>query len=159
MFQGMVLLVTGGGSGIGRATAERAAAEGALGVALVGRTHDKLEDAASRIREQYSTDVLVIPADVSLVAGNEQMVEKTVSQFGALDAAFLNAGASMHGTACIAASFVRAGTPKSGLGHQSHRSPHVARVSKREQSSGVTLSATCICACDAQACCERTLWQ
>ena len=46
--EGMAVLVTGGGSGIGRACAARLAADGAA-VTICGRTESKLEDAAKKI--------------------------------------------------------------------------------------------------------------
>jgi NAD(P)-dependent dehydrogenase (short-subunit alcohol dehydrogenase family) len=92
-FEGKVMLITGGGSGIGEATAERAASEGAK-VVLVGRTQEKLDEAAKGIRKRISSaDIFTIAVNVSIPADNETMVSKSIEKFGRLDAAFLNAGA------------------------------------------------------------------
>ena len=64
--EGMAVLVTGGGTGIGRACAARLAADGAA-VTICGRTAGKLEDAAKRIDAQagHGGSVRWIAADVT----------------------------------------------------------------------------------------------
>ncbi|MBD9389056.1 SDR family NAD(P)-dependent oxidoreductase [Agrobacterium sp. AGB01] len=58
-FHDKVIIITGAGSGIGKATAERFLSEGAQ-VTLVGRTMSKLEEVAKR----YSPDqVLIVEAE------------------------------------------------------------------------------------------------
>lgn len=93
-FENKVVLVTGGGSGMGLAAAQRCAQEGAS-LAIVGRTEKKLQDAAKTIQaDAPKCEVAVIVADVSTQQGNRDMVEKAVTRFGRVDAAFLNAGAT-----------------------------------------------------------------
>lgn len=71
-FHGKVIIVTGAGSGIGKATAERFLSEDGQ-VTLVGRTKSKLEEVA----KNYSPDqVLVAEADVS----NESEVDNLVAE-------------------------------------------------------------------------------
>ena len=94
-FSGKVVLITGGGTGMGAATAELLAERGAR-VAIVGRRDQPLRDVASRITAAGG-EVLVIPTDVGDPAAMHAAVEKTVARFGALHYAVNNAGtASEH---------------------------------------------------------------
>ncbi|HYE58378.1 MAG TPA: SDR family NAD(P)-dependent oxidoreductase [Rhodothermales bacterium] len=89
-FKDKVVLVTGGGSGIGRATALRFAAEGAR-VVIIGRTADELEDAAREIEERGG-EVLPVVADISDAEAMEQAYKQTDARFGRLDVVFVHAG-------------------------------------------------------------------
>lgn len=83
-------VVTGAGSGIGRATAERLARAGAR-VALLGRTRDELQEVAAVI-EKAGGDTLVVTADVALA---EQMVAAysvIVDRWKRVDVVVANAG-------------------------------------------------------------------
>lgn len=91
-FQECVALVTGGGRGIGRATALRFSAEGA-DVAIVDIDEDGAQDVVQTIRDRGGR-ALAIVADVANEADSVQMVEKTLQQFGRLDVVFANAGIS-----------------------------------------------------------------
>ena len=91
-FQGKVALVTGGGSGIGLASAKRLSSEGAK-VAIVGRTQDKLEKAAERIRSETKGEVLVMAGDMSSESDVKTVMQGAVDKFGGLDCVYLNAGA------------------------------------------------------------------
>src|SRR5262245_62344775 len=64
--EGFAVLVTGGGTGIGRACAERLAADGAA-VTICGRTESKLAEAAKRIEAAaaHGGSVRWIPTDVT----------------------------------------------------------------------------------------------
>ncbi len=88
--QGKVAFITGGGSGIGEASARALAAQGAA-VAVVGRTREELDEVVASI-EGDGGRALAVEADVSdeesLVAGLEQ----TVAEFGRLDVVVANAG-------------------------------------------------------------------
>ena len=81
-------LVTGAGTGIGRAVAERFAADG-YAVGLAGRRREPLEDVASGLPADR---VVVIPGDVGTPEGAGAAVESVVSAFGGLDALICNHG-------------------------------------------------------------------
>lgn len=84
-----VAMVTGAGSGIGRATA-LALAEAGYAVVLVGRRVERLKQTAADIGRNARS--LVQPADISDPAAVEAVFAKTVETFGRLDVLFNNAG-------------------------------------------------------------------
>lgn len=86
-FSGKYALVTGGTTGIGRATAELLHAAGAR-VALTGQNPDTL---AAAVRELPS-DVLVLRSDARSLADASQLAVEVGQRFGKLDVLFLNAG-------------------------------------------------------------------
>lgn len=89
-FEGKVAFITGGGTGIGLATAQAFARERA-NVALVGDEPEHVE-AGVRLIEQEGARALAIICDVSKPREVEAAVERTVDEFGRLDFAFNNAG-------------------------------------------------------------------
>jgi len=90
---GKVAIVTGGSEGLGRATAERLAREGAR-VAICARRKDVLEQAAERIRKATGGEVLAQPADVTIAGDVEAFVNAVVARFGGVDILVNNAGTS-----------------------------------------------------------------
>src|SRR5688572_20345926 len=87
---GRVALVTGGGTGIGRATAVELAGSGAR-VALCGRREEPLE----RVRRQIEAsggECLAVAADLREPAAVERVVGATLERFGTLDVLVNNAG-------------------------------------------------------------------
>jgi NAD(P)-dependent dehydrogenase (short-subunit alcohol dehydrogenase family) len=89
-FDDEVALITGGTSGIGRATALLFAQEGAR-VAITGRDRERGAGTAEEIRA-LGSDGLFVPADVRIRADCERSVAETVDRFGRLDVLFNNAG-------------------------------------------------------------------
>jgi NAD(P)-dependent dehydrogenase (short-subunit alcohol dehydrogenase family) len=89
---GKVALITGGSDGLGRATAERLAAEGAA-VALCARGAERLGAAAREIRARGG-EALDIAADVTRPGDLERVVAATEARFGRLDVLVNNAGTS-----------------------------------------------------------------
>jgi NAD(P)-dependent dehydrogenase (short-subunit alcohol dehydrogenase family) len=84
-----VALVTGGGSGIGRAVAI-ALADNGYRVAVAGRRMAHLEETAAASKGE----MLPVSVDVTDAAAVQAMVARTVAHFGRLDVLFNNAGAT-----------------------------------------------------------------
>jgi NAD(P)-dependent dehydrogenase (short-subunit alcohol dehydrogenase family) len=87
---GKVALVTGAGSGIGKAAAVMMAKEGAK-VGILSRSRDELQETANEIQGAGS-EALIIEADVSSPEQMKTAVERLAGQFGRLDIVFANAG-------------------------------------------------------------------
>lgn len=90
---GAVVVITGGGTGIGAATARRYAGEGAR-VVVVGRRREPLERVAAE------TGALAVVADASDRAEAEAAIARVVAEFGRIDVVVANAGG--HGLATVA---------------------------------------------------------
>ena len=89
--KGRTALVTGASSGLGLASAESLAAEGA-NVAMLGRRRELLEAEARRIGG------LAVPGDVTVPDDLERAVEATVAAFGGIDILVWNGGGPPPGT-------------------------------------------------------------
>ncbi|MFK0333784.1 SDR family NAD(P)-dependent oxidoreductase [Rhizobium sp. NPDC090275] len=85
-----VAIVTGGGTGIGRAAALASARDGAT-VVLAGRRLAEIETVAQEI-VAAGGNALPVPTDVSKEDDIRRLIETTIDRFGRLDAAFNNAG-------------------------------------------------------------------
>jgi NAD(P)-dependent dehydrogenase (short-subunit alcohol dehydrogenase family) len=88
--QGKVILVTGGGSGIGRATSLLLAAQGAR-IMIADYVPEGAEKTVAMIKEAGGV-ASCVAADVSVSKQVELMVNKTVETYGRIDGAFNNAG-------------------------------------------------------------------
>lgn len=87
---GKVALVTGAGSGIGKAAAELMAKEGAK-VALLGRSEDELNKTLSQIQSNGGAAIPLL-ADISQPEQMQQATQKVIDEWGRLDIVFANAG-------------------------------------------------------------------
>ena len=85
--EGEVAVVTGSGSGIGRAVAERFVEEGAR-VVVADIDAERAKDVAGRLGEA----ALAVPTDATVYEDNERAVAAAVGTFGKLDAFVANAG-------------------------------------------------------------------
>ncbi len=90
-----VVLITGAGSGIGRATALRFLAGGDH-VVLAGRREDALEKTV-KMAGDAGAGTLCIPADVANDANVDALFEQIAARHGRLDVAFNNAGVNAPG--------------------------------------------------------------
>jgi NAD(P)-dependent dehydrogenase (short-subunit alcohol dehydrogenase family) len=89
-FAGKVVLVTGGSSGIGRATAVKFGERGAK-VVVAARREKESEETVEMIRKAGG-EAAFVQTDVRIASQVENMVQQTVKKYGRLDIAFNNAG-------------------------------------------------------------------
>ena len=94
MAQRKTVIVTGAGTGIGRATALRFAQDG-YNVVLNGRSRPALDEVAAEIGEA----VLVAPGNVANRDEVDQVIDATVAKFGGIDVVVNNAGVALPGVA------------------------------------------------------------
>jgi NAD(P)-dependent dehydrogenase (short-subunit alcohol dehydrogenase family) len=87
------VIVTGGGTGIGRACAERLAADGAA-VTICGRTESRLVDAAEKVAKAagHGGSVQYVVADVTNEDDVKRVVDKALEPTGSLNGCVANAG-------------------------------------------------------------------
>lgn len=91
-FAGKAAVVTGASRGIGYSIAERLLREGAA-VTISSRKQDQLNDAASRLRSAVDgARVLAVPANTGVDEQREEVVRRTVEEFGSLDVLVNNTG-------------------------------------------------------------------
>lgn len=85
-----VALITGAGSGIGKAAAVLLAKEGAK-IAALGRTEDELKQTVSEI-QNAGVEAIPVIADISKPDEMQQAIAQTIDKWGRLDIVFANAG-------------------------------------------------------------------
>ena len=91
--EGRAAVITGAGSGIGRASALRFAQQGAR--LVLADVHDAEADAVVRAIAQAGGTACFVHADVSRRADNERMIDVCVERYGRLDILFCNAGITL----------------------------------------------------------------
>lgn len=89
-----VAVITGGSTGVGKASGELFVEDGAS-VVLAARTESKLEAAAESLRDQGG-EVLAVPTDVSKRRDCERLIAKAVEAFGRVDILVNNAGVGIY---------------------------------------------------------------
>ena len=94
--EGVVAMVTGGASGLGRAVAERFVAEGAAVVVL-----DRSETKLAELTALYHGRIRGIVGDVRELDANKRAVSEAVTAFGRLDVLVGNAGIWDYGCALV----------------------------------------------------------
>ena len=97
--EGKVAIITGGNSGVGAATAEKFAKEGAK-VVITARRAAQLEEVAAKIREMGG-EVLPVCSDISKVEDAKRVVAETLAAFGKVDILINNAGVLDNGLKAI----------------------------------------------------------
>lgn len=88
---GKVVVITGGSSGLGEATARHLAALGAS-IVLGARRVNKLEDISREITESTGSKVIIQQTDVTKKEDVQSLIDAAVSQFGRVDVLINNAG-------------------------------------------------------------------
>jgi len=89
---GKVVIITGGSSGIGAATA-RALADCGCRLVLAARSQAKLESLAAEL----GADAIAVPTDVTRSADVRALLQRTIERFGRIDILFANAGIYIPG--------------------------------------------------------------
>ncbi|CAH0595533.1 unnamed protein product [Chrysodeixis includens] len=95
-FKNKVVLITGGSSGIGAATAELFAKEGA-DIAIVARNEVKLKNTAEKC-EKLGAKVLIIKGDVAVDSDLKRIIKETINRFSKIDVLVNNAGIISNAT-------------------------------------------------------------
>jgi NAD(P)-dependent dehydrogenase (short-subunit alcohol dehydrogenase family) len=96
---GLIAVVTGGGTGIGAATSRVFAEHGAAGVVLAARTEAEIQRVAGEIGDATggACRTVAVPTDVKDEASVVHLVERTMEEFGRIDVLVNNAGGTRMG--------------------------------------------------------------
>jgi NAD(P)-dependent dehydrogenase (short-subunit alcohol dehydrogenase family) len=93
---GKTALITGGSSGLGRATAERFAEEGA-DIVIADRDAHRGAEAAREIKARHNCQALFIETDVASADSVDAMADRVMDEFGRIDTVVAAAGISNAG--------------------------------------------------------------
>ncbi|GAB5492807.1 MAG: SDR family NAD(P)-dependent oxidoreductase [Phototrophicaceae bacterium] len=91
MFKDKIALVTGGNSGIGKATVMKLA-EGGAKVGVLGRSEKEVQATVDEVKAKTDSDAIALIADISKPEAMQSAVEKLINEWGQLDIVFANAG-------------------------------------------------------------------
>jgi NAD(P)-dependent dehydrogenase (short-subunit alcohol dehydrogenase family) len=94
LLKGKVALITGGGTGLGRAMGERFLELGAR-LVICGRREQVLADAAREMMAAHGGEVLAIPCDIRDAAAVDAMIDRAWKHFGAVDILVNNAAGNI----------------------------------------------------------------
>lgn len=97
---GKVVIITGGGTGIGFGITTAYAKEGA-NLVITGRTESRLVDAKAKLEKDYGVKVLAVPADGAIEEEVQNVIDKTIEEYGRIDAVINNAQASKSGVLLV----------------------------------------------------------
>lgn len=90
VFKNQIILITGGGTGLGKTSAIRFAELGASGILIAGRREEKLKEAAPEI-EKAGAAVETFSVDIRDSSRVEEMVKQCIDKFGRIDVLLNNA--------------------------------------------------------------------
>ena len=85
-----VVLITGGGTGLGRAMGERFLSLGAK-LAIIGRREDVLRDAAAAMQSQFGGQIFYMSCDVREPEQIEKMLDTVIERYGRINVLVNNA--------------------------------------------------------------------
>jgi len=94
-YRDKIIWITGASSGIGAATAERFARDGAK-LILSARNEAALKEVEESCRAAGASDVCILPADLSVLEGLEALAGRAWDAFGGIDVFLANAGISQR---------------------------------------------------------------
>lgn len=95
-FKNKVVVITGGSSGIGEASAMQFAKKGSK-IVLVARNSEKLQQVA-KILSNFNTEILSYQCDVSDKSQVKKMTQEVLEKFGRIDVLVNNAGFAIYGS-------------------------------------------------------------
>ncbi|CAF4876154.1 unnamed protein product [Pieris macdunnoughi] len=96
-FENKVVIITGASAGIG-ADAACAFAKQSAKLVLVGRNEQNLKQIANKCEGFTGIPALIIQADITIDANVQNIVDKTIEEFGRIDVLVNNAGVGVHGS-------------------------------------------------------------
>jgi short-subunit dehydrogenase len=132
---GKIVVITGAGAGVGRATAREFARHG-YDVGLISRGVERLEAAAEELRDRYGVRAVVLPADVADAAAVEAAADRAEAELGPIDVWVNVAMATVFSPVSkLTPEEIERGTRVTYLGQVHGAMAALARMRKRNQGS------------------------